>query len=110
MLFKEIVADIADLERPLKRISLEGDVKAEIELPIALLNINLNKNNKLIINIDKNKEEDYKNKYDIYMWGILYNKSNNLVYISIGGLIFKIYSDLPFNIGDKLYIGIKLTS
>lgn len=110
MLFREVVVDVADLEEPLKRITLEGDVKAEIELPLTLLNINLNKNNKLIINIDRNKENDYKDKYDIYMWGLLYNKNNNLTYISIGGLIFKIYIDLPFNIGDKLYIGIKVTS
>ncbi len=105
-----MVVDVIDLEKPLKKITLQGDVKAEMELPLTVLNININKNNKLIINIDKNKEDDYKEKYDIYMWGLLYNKNNNISYISIGGLIFKVYIDLPFNIGDKLYIGIKITS
>ncbi|MEZ0248419.1 MAG: DNA-directed RNA polymerase [Thermoproteus sp.] len=101
---------MTDLERPLKRLLMEGDAEAELELPLDILNININKNSNILVNIDKNKDDDYKNKYDIYMWGILYHKTNNISYISIGGLIFKIKIDLPFNIGDKIYIGLKLTS
>ncbi|AEA13036.1 hypothetical protein TUZN_1568 [Thermoproteus uzoniensis 768-20] len=110
MLLKETVRDIGRLEGPLSKIWLVGDAEAELEIPLDILNINLNKNNTLIINIDKNKDQDYKTKYDIYMWGILYNKNNDITYISIGGLIFKIKLNLPYNIGDKLYIGIKISS
>ncbi|MEL9990692.1 MAG: DNA-directed RNA polymerase [Thermoproteus sp.] len=110
MLLKEVVRDVVDLERPLKRLLMEGDAEAELELPLDMLNISINKNSSILVNIDKNKDDDYKNKYDIYMWGILYYKNNNISYISIGGLIFKIKIDLPFNVGDKIYIGLKLTS
>lgn len=110
MQFKEKVEDIRNLEGSLKRILLSGDAEAELEIPLDLLNLNINKNDVIIINIDKNKDEDYKNKYDIYMWGILYSKNNNISYISIGGLIFKIKMDLLYNVGDKLYIGIKFSS
>jgi hypothetical protein len=110
MELNEVVTDIVDLSPPLKRLLLDGDAKIELELPISLLNIDISKNTKIIINIDRNKDNNYKEKYAVYMWGILYHKGDESIYISIGGLILKINKDLPFNIGDKLYIGLKIIS
>lgn len=110
MEFREYVQDVLESSPPLKKIIMDGDAKIELELPISLLNININKNMKIIVNLNRDREENYKDKYNIYMWGILYYKNNNYTYISIGGLILKLSKDIPFNIGEKIYIGIKISS
>ncbi|CCC82545.1 hypothetical protein [Thermoproteus tenax] len=110
MEFNEVVSEVSVVEDPIYKITMTGDAEIELELPLRMLNIDVERGKRLKIDLDEKKNSDYKKIYDIYLWGIVYNVDNNSTYISIGGLLLKIKKSLPLSPGVRLYIGIKLSS
>ncbi len=78
------------------------------EYPEGVVKVEINKDMKVRLCIDNVKDENYKQNWDVYMWGKVYYVAEKLVRISLGGLILEIkgYSE-PVNIGEKVYVGIK---
>lgn len=90
-----------------KRVEFRGDVEGFLELPLALLGISVNRGDRLLLSLSREKDPNYKNKYSIYMNGIVYYLNDNETRISIGGLILSIDKRLPLAVGDRVYVGLR---
>lgn len=87
-------------------ITLKGDADVRIELPLELLGIKLSPGDGVRLVIQKEKDPDYKSKFRVYAWGVVYHVNSSMTRISIGGLQLDIMRELPLRIGEKVYIGI----
>lgn len=103
MEFSLVVDKIGD-EYP-NLVTLKGEVDVAIELPLKHLGVSLKEGDHITLLVSREKDPEYK-KFKIYMWGVVYHVENGLTRISIGGLQCDIYKELPFKVGDKVYIGI----
>ena len=89
-------------------MSNEKGIKIYLEYPAKILPIRYNVGDKIRLNIDNVKDSDYKKNWDVYMWGIVYYVTEDLIRISIHGLILEIKGfKTSVNIGEKVYIGLK---
>lgn len=86
-------------------ITLRGDVEAVLELPLAKLGITFSRGDKIKLVLEKERSDNL-SRYKVYAWGIVYHVEESLTRISIGGLQLDIKKELPFRIGEKIYIGI----
>ncbi len=94
----------------IKALIMRDDKGHEVylEYPEGVVRVPIDKDMKVRLSIDNNKDENYRQNWDVYMWGKVYYVAEKLVRISLGGLILEIrgYTE-PVNIGEKVYVGIK---
>ena len=112
----DIVLTVQEIEKtPYEKIialrMVGNNIKVRLEYPYKVIGVNFNVGDKVRLSIDNVKDENYKLNWDVYMWGIVYYVSQNIVRISIGGLILDVegYTG-PVNVGEKVYIGLKRVS
>ncbi|MFN7105015.1 MAG: hypothetical protein ACK4M3_00255, partial [Pyrobaculum sp.] len=76
-----------------------------LELPLDRLGLLLKKGEGIRLVLSQEKTENYKD-YKVYMWGVVYHVGDGVTRISIGGLQLDIKKELPFRMGEKVYIGL----
>lgn len=91
-----------------QRVEFQGDVEGFLEVPLKLLGVSMTTGQSMKIALSRERDPQYKDKYSIYMNGLVYYIDQNETRISIGGLIMSISRRLPFSVGDKVYVGIRL--
>jgi len=80
-----------------------------LEYPEKVLGVKIDRGFKVRLSLDNNKDENYRQNWDVYMWGKVYYVSQDMVRISIGGLILELRGyDGPVSLGEKVYVGLKV--
>ncbi len=95
----------------LKAIYMVDDSGREIylEYPEELTKVRISENSSVEISLDNVKDENYKTNWDVYMWGVVYYSAENVIRISIGGLIMELKKfDIKPEVGEKVYVGLKI--
>ncbi len=90
-------------------LSDESGREIYLEYPEEIVNIKVNEGDSIYLSISHQKDEKYRENWDLYMWGRIYYKDGSRTRISIGGLIVEVKSqDNIGEIGDKVYVGLRL--
>ncbi|NPA23263.1 MAG: hypothetical protein GXO23_03095 [Crenarchaeota archaeon] len=109
--FKVVRVEIMPDYPSLKALYMVDDSGREmyLEYPEEILKIKVNEGDTLYISIDHQKDERYRENWDVYMWGRIYYRDGSRTRISIGGLILELKSpDNLGEVGDKVYVGIRM--
>lgn len=102
-----VVKGVEKVSSNVVRVMLEGEgTSLTMELPTSLAAFN--SGDRVLVNLSSEKDPDYKSRWDIYMWGIVYYAGADAVRISVGGFIVVVsgLANKP-NVGDKVYVGVK---
>ncbi len=97
--------------RGIVRLEMEGEegIRIGLEYPEEVLGVKIEKGSSVKISIKNEKDPNYKENWDVYMNGIVYHIRENIVKVSIGGLILDVYSYKgDVRLGEKVYIGLKI--
>ncbi len=108
------IVEISDTQwRGIKRLVVaHGDGESLLELPLDKIaaHVTLNVGDSVEVAVSPERDENYRDNWDIYMWGIVYSYKDRHMYVSVGGLIMSIQvvdEGGPFSIGSKVYIGVR---
>ncbi len=94
----------------IKALHMVDDSGREIylEYPEEVLNVKINEGDQIYLCIDHQKDEKYRENWDVYMWGRIYYKDGSRTRVSIGGLILEVRGCDLGEVGDKVYVGIRV--
>ena len=80
-----------------------------LEYPEKAVGVEIYKGLRVRLCLDNVKDPDYRKNWDVYMWGKVYYVSQDMVKISLGGLILEIRGfSGPVSLGEKVYVGLKI--
>ncbi|MGC8606105.1 MAG: hypothetical protein ACP5GZ_00850 [Vulcanisaeta sp.] len=93
------------------RLEMEGSsgISLALEYPKNAVGVDIKQGDNVRINISNEKDPNYTLNWDVYMNGIVYYVGENIVKISIGGLIMDINNfKNNVKVGEKVYIGLRV--
>lgn len=91
------------------KLRLEGeDGLMMIELP-AVVN-RFREGDSVLVSLSSSRDENYRENWSVYMWGVVYYSGEDYVRLSIGGFIMHMEGGVVKNrpgLGEKIYIGLR---